>query len=40
MVDAAKQGAPIAVGVDHPELRVELPSIPASVARSLVEDLA
>ncbi len=40
MVDAAKQGAPIAVGVDHPELRVELPSIPAPVARSLVNDLA
>ena len=40
MVDAAKQGAPIAVGVDHPELRVELPEIPASVARSLVNDLA
>ncbi len=40
MVDAAKQGAPIAVGVDHPELRVEVPSIPAPVARSLVNDLA
>ncbi len=40
MVKAAKQGTPIAVGVDHPELKVELPAIPASVARSLVDDLA
>ncbi|WP_456447898.1 DUF3501 family protein [Thiolapillus sp.] len=40
MVDAAKNGAPIAAGMDHPELSVELPSIPAPVARSLVNDLS
>ncbi len=40
MVRAAKSGAAIAVGIDHPSYRGETGSLPASVRDSLVNDLA
>ncbi|MDH3691530.1 MAG: DUF3501 family protein [Gammaproteobacteria bacterium] len=39
MVDAAKRGAPIEVGIDHDHYRYRLDSIPTSVRDSLVCDL-
>ncbi len=39
-VAALKQGAMLAVGVDHPEYRIALPTVPAAVRDSLVRDLA
>ncbi len=39
MVEAAKNGAPISMGIDHPEYRSVVSSIPEAVARSLVRDL-
>lgn len=38
MVAAAKQGAPIKAGIDHPEYRVEA-EVPDTVRASLVDDL-
>lgn len=40
MVRAAKSGAPIAVGIDHPSYRGETGALPAPVHDSLVNDLA
>jgi Protein of unknown function (DUF3501) len=40
MAQALKQGAQLAVGVDHPECRAEIPALPRNVRDSLVADLA
>jgi hypothetical protein len=40
MAQALKQGAQLAVGVDHPEYRAEIPALPRNVRDSLVADLA
>ncbi|HDY82719.1 MAG TPA: DUF3501 family protein [Halieaceae bacterium] len=40
MLAAAKQGAPISMGVDHPEMMLEITSVAADAASSLVNDLA
>lgn len=39
MVEAAKQGAPISMGVDHAEFTVEVSPLAAETAASLVNDL-
>ncbi len=39
MTVAAKQGAPISMGIDHAEFAVEVSPIPAGAAASLVKDL-
>ena len=40
MVAAARQGAAIGMGIDHPEYRHEIAAIPDGVRASLVADLA
>jgi hypothetical protein len=40
MVRALKQGAALAIGVDHPEYRVEISALPGNVRDALVADLA
>jgi hypothetical protein len=40
MAQALKQEAQLAVGVDHPEYRAEIPALPRNVRDSLVADLA
>jgi hypothetical protein len=40
MAQALKRGAPLAIGVDHPEYRAEIPAVPADVRNALVADLA
>lgn len=40
MAEAAKQGAAIAIGIDHPEYREEIEALPEAVRASLVADLA
>ncbi|MGE5794290.1 MAG: DUF3501 family protein [Bacteroidota bacterium] len=40
MAQALKQEAQLAVGVDHPEYRAEIPALPRNVRDSLVGDLA
>lgn len=40
MVTAARQGAAIAMGIDHPEYRHEVAAVPDAVRASLVADLA
>ncbi len=40
MAQALKQGAPLAIGVDHPEYRAEIPAVPPNVRNALVADLA
>jgi hypothetical protein len=40
MVTAAKQGAAIAIGIDHPEYHEEVAALPEAVRSSLVGDLA
>lgn len=40
MVAAAKQGAAIAIGIDHPEYHEEVVALPEAVRSSLVADLA
>jgi hypothetical protein len=40
MVQALKQGAPLAVGVDHPEYRHSIGAVDPAVRGSLVNDLA
>lgn len=40
MVAAAKQGAAIAIGIDHPEYREEVAALPEATRASLVADLA
>jgi hypothetical protein len=40
MAQALKQGAGLAIGVDHPEYRAEIPALPRQVRDALVADLA
>jgi hypothetical protein len=40
MAQALKQGAQLAIGVDHPEYCAEIPMVPPNVRNALVEDLA
>ena len=40
MAKALKSGAGLAVGVDHPEYRAEVPAVPSAVRDSLAGDLA
>jgi hypothetical protein len=40
MAQALKQGTPLAIGVDHPEYRAEIPALPPNVRNALVADLA
>ena len=40
MVAALKRGAALAVGVDHPAYRVEIPAVAAATRDALVADLA
>jgi Protein of unknown function (DUF3501) len=40
MAQALKQGAQLAIGVDHPEYRAEIPALPRNVRDSLAADLA
>ena len=40
MAQALKQGAQLAIGVDHPEYRAEIPMVPPNVRNALVADLA
>jgi hypothetical protein len=40
MAQALKQGAALAVGVDHPGYRAEVPAVPPNVRDALVADLA
>jgi hypothetical protein len=40
MAGALKAGAALAVGVDHPEYRAEVPAVPPAVRDSLAGDLA
>ncbi|MDV3239498.1 MAG: DUF3501 family protein [Gammaproteobacteria bacterium] len=40
MVTAARQGAPVAMGIDHPEYRHEVAAVPEPVRASLIADLA
>jgi hypothetical protein len=40
MVKALTSGAPLAVGVDHPEYRAEIAAVPPTVRDSLAGDLA
>jgi hypothetical protein len=40
MIDALKAGRGLAVGVDHPHYRFEVPALPEAVRRSLQADLA
>ena len=40
MVKDAKQGAAIAIGIDHPEYREEIAALPEATRASLVADLA
>jgi hypothetical protein len=40
MAQALKQGAALAVGVDHPEYSAEVPALPPNVRDALVADLA
>ncbi len=39
MIAAAKGGAPIAIGVDHPEVSITIDSLPETVRAALVADL-
>ncbi len=39
LVDALKQGAPLAIGVDHPEYRASLEPLAADARNALVKDL-
>ena len=39
LVDALKHGAPLAIGVDHPEYRASLEPLPADARNALVKDL-
>jgi hypothetical protein len=39
MITALKEGAALAMGVDHPEYRQEVRSVPANVRESLISDL-
>ena len=38
--DAARSGAPIAIGVDHPEVRVIVDPLPQDARDALARDLA
>ena len=40
MAQALKRGASLAIGVDHPEYRAEIPAVPPAVRNALVADLA
>ena len=40
MAQALKRGASLAIGVDHPEYRAEVPAVPPEVRNALVADLA
>jgi hypothetical protein len=40
MAQALKQGAALAVGVDHPQYRAEVPALPRNVRDALAADLA
>jgi hypothetical protein len=40
MAQALKEGAGLAIGVDHPEYRAEIPALPRQVRDALVADLA
>ena len=40
MARALKDGADLAIGVDHPEYRAEIPALPRQVRDALVADLA
>jgi hypothetical protein len=40
MAKALKYGVGLAVGVDHPEYRAEIGSVPTNVRNSLAGDLA
>jgi hypothetical protein len=40
MAQALKQGASLAIGVDHPEYRAEISAVPPNVRNALVADLA
>ena len=40
MAQALKRGAPLAIGVDHPEYRAEIPVVSPDVRNALVADLA
>ena len=40
MAQALKRGAALALGVDHPEYRAEIPALPPNVRDALVADLA
>ena len=40
MARALKRGAALAIGVDHPEYRAEIPAVPPKVRDALVADLA
>ena len=39
LVEALKQGAPLAIGVDHPEYHASLEPVAADVRDALVKDL-
>jgi Protein of unknown function (DUF3501) len=40
MAQALKRGAALALGVDHPEYRAEIPALPPDVRDALIADLA
>ena len=40
MIESAKKGAEIKIGVNHPEYTHETGSLPANIAESLVSDLS
>jgi hypothetical protein len=40
MVSALKSGAPLAIGVDHPDYRAEIPAVSDETRASLIADLA
>jgi hypothetical protein len=40
MADALKEGAPLAIGVDHPHYAVSLDPVSAETRAALVKDLA
>jgi len=40
MIAAAKAGAPISIGIDHPELAYRVEPLPEPIRKSLVADLA
>ena len=40
MAQALKRGGELAIGVDHPEYRAEIPAVPRNVRDALVADLA